>query len=458
MALQSAIAEDVSSQLAASLSGSITELPPPMNAEAYDRYLQARLSVQTIYAQRSAREQARSMALLDGAIALDPAFGAAYLQRARVRMSLFTSSQDVSEKNLAALRTDLANARRMMGDAPPLLVTEAEYARQVDFDASRALRLLVTAGALNPNSSEVCLYMARALGSVGREGEAFAYYQRAAEIDPGNPTIAGDWAAGLKMAGRAAEAMELSRAYEARYPGLTTYGWRLFGFTGQLQRAQDEVARLEAVGDPEALLVTRYELLLFSRRFAELGPLVERSGLKTIPQASVGGFTIPAIGRKPVAELHGWAALLVNDAAAAARDGKLLREFVAQEPVRKWNAWYLRMLAAEGELFSGDPSRAATEARAALEMAPRNVHPGIQRYGRALAAQILAWAGAGDEAVALLEQLSTEYPMIGPAEITRDPLYSKALAANARYRVLEAKLEAEIVRNQPLRDPDPASQ
>ena len=454
MALQSAIAQDVSAQLAVRLSGNIAELPAPASPEAYDLYLKASLAMQTIYARRSAREQARALDLLDRAIVLDGEFAAAYLERARVRMYKFTGSQDVSESNLAGVRADLAVARRMMGDSPPLVVTEALYAQLVDFDGARALRSLEVAATRNPNSSEVFHYLARSLSSAGRVDEASSHYQRAAELDPGNPTIAGDWATHLKMARHVQEALRRSREFEARYPGLTTYGWRLFGFTAQLERASSEAARLESVGDPEAQLAVQFELLRFSQRFGELGPLVEQSGFKTIPQASFGGLTIPAIGRKPVAELHGWAKLLEKDAAEAARDGRAMLEFVRREPVTKWNGWYLRMLAAEGALFIGDKPKAAVEARAALAMAPEHVHPGIQRYGRALAARILAWAGAGDAAVDLLEQLSTQYPMIGPAEITRDPLYAVPLAGNARYQVLERKLEAEIVANQQWRDPD----
>ena len=248
--------------------------------------------------------------------------------------------------------------------------------------------------------------------------------------------------------------MRLSRAFEARYPGRTTYGLRLFGFTGQVERYAKEVERVEATGEPEARLAARFDLLVYSRRLNELAALVERSGLTTLPQGSRSGFTIPAIGRKPVAELHGWAKMLENDAAAAARDGRVLLDFVAQEPVTKWNAWYLRMLAAEGALFAGDKPGAAQEARRALAMAPEKIHPGIERYSRSLAARVLAWAGRGDEAVEILEQLSTQYPMAGPAEITRDPLYAIPLAGNARYKVLERKLEAEIAANQRLRDPD----
>jgi hypothetical protein len=144
--------------------------------------------------------------------------------------------------------------------------------------------------------------------------------------------------------------------------------------------------------------------------------------------------------------------LLEGDAVAAARDGRVVLEFVAQQPATRWNAWYLRMLAAEGELFVGNKTKAGELARSALAMAPRNVHIGFQRYAPALAARILAWAGAEDEAVGLLEQLSTNFPMIGPAEVIRDPLYTTPLAANERFKMLERRLGAELAANQKLSD------
>jgi hypothetical protein len=150
--------------------------------------------------------------------------------------------------------------------------------------------------------------------------------------------------------------------------------------------------------------------------------------------------------------LRGWVKLLEGDAVAAARDGRVVLEFVAQQPATRWNAWYLRMLAAEGELFVGNKTKAGELARSALAMAPRNVHIGFQRYAPALAARILAWAGAEDEAVGLLEQLSTNFPMIGPAEVIRDPLYTTPLAANERFKMLERRLGAELAANQKLSD------
>ena len=117
-------------------------------------------------------------------------------------------------------------------------------------------------------------------------------------------------------------------------------------------------------------------------------------------------------------------------------------EFARREPVTKWNGWYLRMLAAEGSLFIGDKPKAAAEARAALAMAPEHVHPGIrdtdERSPRGY------WRG-----LMTAMPLSTcsssyhQYPMIGPAEITRDPLYALPLAGNARYQATGKELEAK---------------
>jgi TolB-like protein/DNA-binding winged helix-turn-helix (wHTH) protein len=454
LALQSEVAEEVGAQLAVTLSGSIGDLPRSRNPEAYDLYLKSRLSMSTIHAARSPRVQLQAQELLDRAIGLDPTFAAAFLARARLRLARFINSQDVSEANLAALRSDLGTARGMTGDTAPLLVTEAAYAHLVDFDSAKALRLLETASAMNPNGAEVCLHLGRILGFTGRRDEALNWYRRAVALDPANPLVTSDWATLLKLLGRAEEALDISRDFDARYPGLITYGWRLFAFTGQVDRFEREIARPDATTNPEAQLAAQFNVQLFARRYAALARLTEATEMRTIAQSVSGMLTIPSVGRKPVAELHGWAMLLGNDVTAARDDGRALQDFVARQPLTRWNAWYLKLLAAEAALFTGDRAGAIRETRAALSMAPRDIHPGIQLHSRSLAARIFAWAEADDEALTLLEQLSTEYPMSGPAEIARDPLYAVPLATNPRYQQLERKLEARIAANQPLRDAD----
>jgi hypothetical protein len=62
-----------------------------------------------------------------------------------------------------------------------------------------------------------------------------------------------------------------------------------------------------------------------------------------------------------------------------------------------------------------------------------------------IVAGIYAWAGAEDEAATLLEQQATELPrVLSPAEVVQDPLYALPLAANAHFRALRTKLEAQM--------------
>jgi hypothetical protein len=51
------------------------------------------------------------------------------------------------------------------------------------------------------------------------------------------------------------------------------------------------------------------------------------------------------------------------------------------------------------------------------------------------------------EALDVLEELVVRPPVIGPAEVVRDPLYFKPLAGNARYERFAERLESEITEN-----------
>jgi hypothetical protein len=125
-------------------------------------------------------------------------------------------------------------------------------------------------------------------------------------------------------------------------------------------------------------------------------------------------------------------------------EGQAVLSFVANEPATRWNKWFLRTLIAEGSLLTGDKQRAAAAAREALELMPRKLDTLRWRYASAVSARVFAWAGADDEAIALLEQLAIAKPGLGPGEITRDPLYFIPLANHPRYQALVARLELEM--------------
>jgi hypothetical protein len=254
----------------------------------------------------------------------------------------------------------------------------------------------------------------------------------------------------LWTARRPAEALQARRAYQKQVPGTLAWGDLVFAYTGNMDEWSESANRDDNSKDIGARLSGRVQWLRFQNRIAEAVDAIERSNLQVIRSGGVSGTRNAGVGRRPVAELHGWAKLLIRDAGGAARDGQIMLDFVEHEPVTKWNGWYLRFLAAEGALFSGNKAQAIADARAALAMTPGDRMPFMLLNANATAASIFAWAGAEDEAVALLEDLSKGLPGLGPAAITRDPLYAVPLKNNSRYKILEKKLEAEIVENRKL--------
>jgi hypothetical protein len=187
-----------------------------------------------------------------------------------------------------------------------------------------------------------------------------------------------------------------------------------------------------------------WDLLRFEKRYADLKRMLYSVDVPAVRTITSGGFSICCVGRRPTAVYRGWANLLNDDAAGAAAEGNAVLSFVRHEPPTRWNKWFLRTLVAEGELLTGNKSRAISAARESLALMPRDHDTLRSRYASAVAARVLAWAGAEDEAVALLEQLAILKPGLSPAEITRDPLYFIPLARSARYRALADRLELQI--------------
>lgn len=448
MTLQSEVAAEVASRLAVRLSAGGEQLPPSPDPQAFDLYLRARLASKPMGGRTSQSRILEVKRWLDDAVALDAAFAAAHVERARARLRLFDNSFDLSAANLAALRADLASARELAGEIPQVLMLESQYAQIVDWDMDRATRLLGRPEVLASRDVDVLMGRAALLATLHRPEDALAIYRRAAQLDPENEGLRESWIAVLWNDHRPSEALRVIRASSERAPRLAFD----FAFTGHTEQLDEAVYPVNPDIDADSRLMARANRFRFRGMFGDSIAVLEHSDLKTMRQDSFSPVTIPAIGRKPVAELHGWAMLLSGNRAAAARDGRVLREFVASEPVTKWNAWFLRVLSAEAALFSGDNAHAIEGARAAMGMIPRNLNTAIDRYLPTTAAMILAWAGAGDEAMGLIEDVARHYPGVGPAEIAREPLFTVPLATNARFRALATELEQEIAENRALFD------
>lgn len=449
MTLQSEVAGEIAGQLRRSLTPR-AGLPASRNLQAYDLWLQGVLAWQSVGAGGAAPgEFARVEDLYSRAIALDPTYAAAYADRFRVRMTMFGNGRYQNDDLVAAARADLALAQKLAGDTPQVLVRTAQVAYFVDGDMPKALELIGQAEKVGPLSADFLMTKANFLAFSGRLEESLAAHERAANLDPGNPTIFRFWMSNLFTARRPAEALRVAQRFDQQFPGRIDRGALLFEYTGSTARWRQEMDPPVAADVPSTWPSIQFELLRYEQRLTELRPLLasvrEMEFRQFSPYRSLVGTVV-----KPIAELNGWERLLAGDRAAAAREGLLVLEYARQQPPWKWNAWANHLLTAEGALFVGDHSRAQTETRAALAALGDTPDFTAGAYARLTAARVLAWSGAGDEAVDLLSRLSTRTPGVGPAAITRDLFISRPLAEHAGYRQLAEQLEREIARNQDL--------
>jgi TolB-like protein/DNA-binding winged helix-turn-helix (wHTH) protein len=439
MTLQSQVAAEIAGQLQRSFMPNVG-LPPSRNPAAYDLWLQGVLAWQNVGGGGAApREIARVEDLYSRAIELDPTYAAAYAERCRVRAARIANDVDHSDEILASARADLAMAQELAGNTPHVLIRTAQFAYFIDGDMPKALELIGEAEKIGPLSADFLMTKANFLAYSGRLEESLAAHEHAADLDPGNPAIYRFWMSNLFTARRPAEALRVAQRFDEQFPGRIDRGALLFEYTGSSARWRQEMEPQ----DPG-----QFELLRYERRLSELKSLLSSFGAKEFRQFSPYRSVIAVV--KPVAELNGWERLMAGDRAAAAREGLLVLGYVKQQPQRKWNAWATHLLTAEGALFVADHARAQSETRAALAAMGDAPDFTVGAYVRLMAARVFAWSGASDEAVDLLVRLSTRYPGVGPAAITRDPLISMPLAEHAGYRQLAQQLEGEIAGNQNL--------
>lgn len=126
MTLQTQLAREVAEQLEIQLPVTRNaQLPSPRNPEAYDQWLKGTLAWQDVGGGgATAQENDRVEAMFTRFIELDDTYGAAYADRARVRIARYASRADGSERNVANARADIALAQKYAGGTPHVLVRD----------------------------------------------------------------------------------------------------------------------------------------------------------------------------------------------------------------------------------------------------------------------------------------------------------------------------------------------
>jgi TolB-like protein len=456
LTLQSEVANEVASQLSVQLAGGAEAAKPlTRDPEAYDLYLKALLK-------RGAAAEAFTVSalqevddLLTAAIARDPTFAAAYAERSGIRMVRFLLNVDASEVPLRQDRADVETAVRLVPGDPKVLGARAIYL-ELTHDPAGALAVFRQAEAAGLADPIFSVAKANSLMDLSRCAEAIQVYKQALPLNSLDPFVLSNFAATQALCRQPIEALraldfainQLPDAGEIR----VARSYVLYAFTG----TTDELNSPQAPDSSAIPNILRpggiewdFDRLRWTQRYPELQQLLGHGSGPVVPGPFFGSGAGAA--ERPIALYRGWLHLLLGDRSEAVRDGAAVLDFVTHRKENQWNRALLWEFTAEGYTFEGDITRALPAARSALNLVrpagdpSRNVSPFNLRLAieRRVAA-IFAWNGAQDEAAQLLEQLATTIPGPGPAEITRDPLYTTPLAHNAHYQQLVARLEAQM--------------
>jgi TolB-like protein/DNA-binding winged helix-turn-helix (wHTH) protein len=450
--LQSEVANEVASQLSVQLvSRPSHAAAAPNNPEAYDLYLKALLARQFVGPMAPIENFREVEELFSRVIELDPEFAPAYAQRSTFRGAMFAFNYDVSEAQVRRIREDINAGLRLAPDDPEVLASEALYWSWVERDLPRALATFEAAEAAGLADTMFISGKSITLNRLGRFDDALRMNQRLMALDPGNPFILGNAVANLLLAHKPEDALRaIKRALEQhQYPaGVPLEFVRaqiIFGYTGRTDEWRAALDRASQLAPLVTLVDQHFHLLRMEGRYAELETLLDGIAQPSVRVISgTGASSLFGVGHRPTAVYRGWVALLLNDSAAAAKHGREVLKFVANEKETARNQWFLRLLQSHGHTFLGEREAAIAAGRDALQLMPRTRDALSWLPTAAGAAAACAWSGAEDEAVALLEEYSSATPGPAPALITRDPLFNVPLARNARYRALADRLEAQM--------------
>jgi TolB-like protein/DNA-binding winged helix-turn-helix (wHTH) protein len=453
LALQSEIAADVATQLAVRLPvGRASVKAPTNNPEAYDLYLQGLLARSGAVMMFSTTEALRAVeAPLSQAVALDPEFAPAQAELAMAHVITFANNIDPSEQRLQRARRALEKAEHVAPGDPKVLAARGAHSLLIENDAVAALKALHAARAAGLSDPLWLQLIPDVLVSLGRVDEGIDASQRSLALDPRSSSLVTLHAIRLANLRRPVEAIRTLDRAIPELPEMIVlpilreqiYFWH----TGEMEPFKAQVARdgykvgftpTTAVDDAEALR-REAELLRYAGQLRELKTLLDTYAHTRFRSRYIGA------GDEPLAEMRGWANLLVGDRAGAAEAGNAVRRFLAETNETQWSAAYRRLLVAEAHLFSGEREPAVAAARAALAAQPwQQCANGCGvLMGSALAA-VFAWSGAEEEAMRVLNELATHLPGPGPALLGNDPLFTIPLRRSARFQALVSHLETRM--------------
>jgi TolB-like protein/class 3 adenylate cyclase len=414
-AIQSEIAKAVAEQLQAKLSPAeknAIKQPATSDLIAFDQYSRAKTLILTTSLNASDKNLLQAIELLNGAVARDPSFHAAFCQLVDAHDQLYALYDDHTPARLAAAEAALQRAIELRPLAAETHLARGLHLSQAFRDYKGALRELEAARAGLPKDPRILELTASILFRQGRPEEGVRALEQAVALDPRNPS----------MLSRLAISYECLR----RYPEEKATLQRVLGITPDDIAVASSITFVDLDWRADTAPLHQFIERLRSERPSGVGDTADIGVLCALAERdwAAANQALTALGNNPF-----WGDLVTLKrqfgegliARAMHDEGRAQKAFAAarqeQEKVVQQQKDYGPPLCVLGLIDAalGNKEAALREGRRAMELLPVEKDSITGQSARAYFALIAAWAGEKDLA---LQQLTTAAPTYGAAILT----------------------------------------
>src|SRR5438094_798172 len=414
-AIQSEIAKAIADQLQAKLSPAeknAIEERPTSDLIAFDQYSRAKTLILTTSLNPSDKNLLQAIELLNGAVARDPSFHAAFCQLVFAHDQLYSFSGDHTPARLAAAEAALQRAIELRPNAAETHLARGAHLSQAFRDYKGALSELEAARAGLANDPRILQFTGSILLHQGRPEEGLRALEQAVALDPRNPY----------MLSRLAISYECLR----RYPEEKATLQRILEITPDDIAVASSTAFVDLDWRADTAPLHQFIDRLRSERLSGVGDTAAIGFLCALAERdwAAAEQALTALGNNPF-----WADLVTLRrqfgegllAHAMHDEGRAQKAFAAarleQEQIVQQQKDYGPPVCVLGLIDAalGNKEAALQEGRRAMELLPVEKDSIDGQSVRAYFAVIAAWAGEKDLA---LQQLAAAAPTYGAAIVT----------------------------------------
>src|SRR2546426_1061855 len=414
-AIQSEIAKAIADQLQAKLSPAeknAIEERPTSDLIAFDQYSRAKTLILTTSLNPSDKNLLQAIELLNGAVARDPSFHAAFCQLVFAHDQLYVVSDDHTPARLAAAEAALQRAIELRPNAAETHLARGAHLSQAFRDYKGALSELEAARAGLANDPRILQFTGSILCRQGKPEEGLRALEQAVALDPRNPYMLS----------------RLAISYEGlrRYPEEKATLQRLLEITPDDIAVASSIAFVDLDWRADTAPLHQFIDRLRSERLSGVGDTADIGFLCALAERdwAAAEQALTALGNNPF-----WGDLVTLRrqfgegllAHAMHDEGRAQKAFAAarveQEQLVQQQKDYGPPVCVLGLIDAalGNKEAALQEGRRAMELLPVEKDAVDGQAVRAYFALIAAWAGEKDLA---LQQLAAAAPTYGAAIAT----------------------------------------